>query len=60
MNKILLLLFLFLLSCSNIRMGCTLNDNKAITSNNTNTKDTLSDKAQECINNPTVIIFKEF
>jgi hypothetical protein len=40
-------------------MSCTLSDNKVI-KDNKEINSTLSDKAQECITNPTVIIFKEF
>jgi len=40
-------------------MGCTLGDHKT-TNNDKTLKETLSSQAQECVNNPTVIIFKEF
>jgi len=55
MIRFILLLFIILLliGCSNVKMGCTMNDNKP-------GKETLSNQAQECVNNPTVIIFKEF
>jgi hypothetical protein len=41
-------------------MACTVDNNlKAIKDNKENTP-TISDKAKDCVNNPTVIVFKEF
>jgi hypothetical protein len=47
-----------LIGCSNIKMACTMNENKYIDKKESNT--TVSDKAKDCVNNPTVIVFKEF
>jgi len=50
-----------LLGCSNVRMACTMNESKYIDKKDAkeNTP-TISDKAKDCVNNPTVIVFKEF
>jgi len=57
---ILILLVFILIGCSNVRMACTVDNNlKAIKDNKENTP-TISDKAKDCVNNPTVIVFKEF
>jgi hypothetical protein len=41
-------------------MACTVDNNlKAIKDNKENIP-TISDKAKDCVNNPTVIVFKEF
>jgi hypothetical protein len=47
-----------MLGCSNVKMACTMNENKYIDKKE-NTP-TISDKARDCVNNPTVIVFKEF
>jgi len=57
---IIILLFC-LVGCSNVRMACTMNESKYIDKKDAkeNTP-TISDKAKDCVNNPTVIVFKEF
>jgi len=47
-----------MLGCSNVKMACTINESKYIDKKESTT--TVSDKAKDCVNNPTVIIFKEF
>jgi hypothetical protein len=50
-----------MLGCSNVRMACTMNESKYIDKKDAreNTP-TVSDKAKDCVNNPSLIIFKEF
>ena len=50
-----------MLGCSNVRMACTMNESKYIDKKEVkeNTP-TVSDKAKDCVNNPSLIIFKEF
>jgi len=55
---ILIVLVFLMLGCSNVKMACTMNENKYIDKKE-NTP-TISDKARDCVNNPTVIVFKEF
>jgi len=55
---IFIILVFFLIGCSNVKMACTMNENKYIDKKESNT--TVSDKAKDCVNNPTVIVFKEF
>jgi hypothetical protein len=50
---LIIILLLLLIGCSSVKMGCTMNENKT-------SKDKVSDQVQECMNNPTIIIFKEF
>ena len=57
---ILIVLVFICIGCSNVRMACTVDNNlKAIKDNKENTP-TISDKAKDCVNNPSVIVFKEF
>jgi len=59
---ILLILLVFIcIGCSNVKMACTMNESKYIDKKDAkeNTP-TVTDKAKDCVNNPTVIIFKEF
>ena len=54
----IIIVCLLLTGCSNVRMACTMNENKYIDKKESTT--TVSDKAKDCVNNPTVIVFKEF
>lgn len=56
---IIILLFC-LVGCSNVRMACTVDNNLKAIKDNKETTPTISDKAKDCVNNPTVIVFKEF
>ena len=58
---LLIVLVFFMLGCSNVRMACTMNESKYIDKKDVkeNTP-TVSDKAKDCVNNPSLIIFKEF
>lgn len=56
---LLLIVIVFILAgCSNVKMACTMSDTKYYDKKE-NTP-TISDKAKDCVNNPTVIVFKEF
>ena len=55
---LLIVLVFFMLGCSNVKMACTINESKYIDKKESTT--TVSDKAKDCVNNPTVIVFKEF
>lgn len=58
---VLLVIIVFaLLGCSNVRMACTMNNDKAFTKEGKEITSTIPDKAKDCVNNPTVIVFKEF
>lgn len=59
---ILLIVLVFLmLGCSNVRMACTMNENKYIDKKDAKENvPTIYDKTKDCVNNPSVIIFKEF
>jgi len=55
---ILIVIGLYLASCSNVKMACTMSDTKYYDKKE-NTP-TISDKAKDCVNNPTILVFKEF
>ena len=57
---ILIAIVFLLLGCSNVRMACTMNNDKAFTKEGKEITPTISDKTKDCVNNPTVIVFKEF
>jgi uncharacterized protein (UPF0333 family) len=53
---LLIIIVFLLLGCSNVKMAChTETSNKDSSAINS-----LKDTAQECVKNPTVIVFKEF
>jgi hypothetical protein len=41
-------------------MACTMTNDKALTKDGKEISPTVTDKAKDCVNNPTVIVFKEF
>jgi hypothetical protein len=49
-----------MLGCSNVRMACTTDNNLKVIKDNKEVTPTITDKAKDCVNNPTVIVFKEF
>ena len=58
---ILIIIGLYLASCSNVKMACTLSESKALDKKeNKEISPTISDKAKDCANNPTILVFKEF
>ena len=57
---LLVIIVFLLLGCSNVRMACTMNNDKAFTKEGKEIASTIPDKAKDCVNNPTVIVFKEF
>jgi len=58
---ILIAIVFLLLGCSNVRMACTMNESKYIDKKDAKENaPTVSDKAKDCVNNPSVIVFKEF
>lgn len=57
---LLVIIVFLLLGCSNVRMACTMNNDKAFTKEGKEITPTIPDKAKDCVNNPTVIVFKEF
>ena len=57
---ILFIIIFALLGCSNVRMACTMTNDKALTKDGKEISPTVTDKAKDCVNNPTVIVFKEF
>jgi len=57
---ILIAIVFLLLGCSNVKMACTMNNDKQLTKDGKEISPTVTDKAKDCVNNPTVIVFKEF
>ena len=57
---ILVAIVFLLLGCSNVKMACTMTNDKALTKDGKEISPTVTDKAKDCVNNPTVIVFKEF
>ena len=57
---ILIFLVFCILGCSNVRMACTTDNNLKVIKDNKEVTPTITDKAKDCVNNPTVIVFKEF
>ena len=57
---LLVIIVFLLLGCSNVRMACTMNNDKTLTKEGKEITPTISDKTKDCVNNPTVIVFKEF
>jgi len=57
---IFIILVFCLIGCSNVKMACTMNNDKQLTKDGKEISPTATDKAKDCVNNPTVIVFKEF
>jgi hypothetical protein len=57
---ILIAIVFLLLGCSNVKMACTMNNDKQLTKDGKEISPTVTDKAKDCVNNPTVMVFKEF
>jgi hypothetical protein len=59
---ILLILLVFIcIGCNNVRMACTMNESKYIDKKDAKENaPTVTDKAKDCVNNPSLIVFKEF
>ena len=55
---ILVAIVFLLLGCSNMKMAC--HTETSTTNKDSSAINSLKDTAQECVKNPTVIVFKEF